>query len=284
MCFDHDSQPPIAPIAGGASDARRLTITSGDGAEFSAFAAHAARPTGARILILPDVRGLHRYYEELAMRFAEHGVDALSIDYFCRTAGTGPRDADFEYRPHVEQTRWETLSADIRAGFEQLRAGAGGAGGGRGASAADSAGAADSASVADGAGAADGTSIFVTGFCMGGRLAFDATTLGLGFAGAIGFYGWPTGTHRSGSPAPAEVADQIECPILALFGGADEGLGPDVRAAFDRALSDADVEHEVVTYEGAPHSFFDRKASEFQDASDAAWAKTLEFMRAHTAA
>jgi carboxymethylenebutenolidase len=268
MCFDHDSRPPIAPIAGGASDARRITVTSGDGAEFSAFEAHAAQPTGARILILPDVRGLHPYYEELAMRFAEHGIDALSIDYFCRTAGTGPRDADFEYRPHVEQTRWETLSADIRAGFERLRSGGAAADGG--------------AAGAGGGKSTDGASIFVTGFCMGGRLAFDATTLGLGFAGAIGFYGWPTGAHRSGSPAPAEVADSIECPVLAIFGGADEGIGADARRAFDRALENAGVEYVVRTFDGAPHSFFDRKAEEFAHASDAAWNETLLFIRDHS--
>ena len=44
---------------------------------------------GRRSSILPDVRGLHPYYEELALRFAEHGIDALAIDWFGRTAGAG---------------------------------------------------------------------------------------------------------------------------------------------------------------------------------------------------
>ena len=78
MCFDLDSRPPIAPIAGGATDAADLLLTSADGTRFGAYAARAARPTGAGMVVLPDVRGLHPYYKELALRFAEVGVDAIA--------------------------------------------------------------------------------------------------------------------------------------------------------------------------------------------------------------
>src|SRR5258706_2585314 len=101
MCFDLDSRPPIEPIAGGALDAVPITLTAEDGTPFRAFAALPASATGAGILVLPDVRGLHPFYEELALRFAEHGVAAVAIDYFGRTAGVGPRGADFEHMPHV---------------------------------------------------------------------------------------------------------------------------------------------------------------------------------------
>ena len=87
MCFDLDSHPPIAPIAGGALDLGALILTAADRNWFAAFRARAAEPTGAGVVILPDVRGLHPYYEELALRFAEHGIDALAIDWFGRTAG-----------------------------------------------------------------------------------------------------------------------------------------------------------------------------------------------------
>ena len=50
------------------------------------------------------------------MRFAEHGVDAIAIDYFGRTAGIGDRGPDFDYRPHVAADRRTTgLRADVRA-------------------------------------------------------------------------------------------------------------------------------------------------------------------------
>ena len=76
-------------------------------------------------------------------------------------------------------------------------------------------------------------SIFTTGFCMGGRLASMSTTLGLGLAGAIPFYGWPAGQNRNGTPAPAEVAGKIECDLLLFYGekrrGHHEGRARHVR-------------------------------------------------------
>ena len=258
MCFDTDSRPPIAPIAGGALDSGHLTLTSEDGTAFSAFKAVAAKPTGAGILILPDVRGLHAYYEELALRYAENGVDALAIDYFGRTAGLAPRPADFDHSPHVAQAAWDNLVADMRSGVAALR----------------------SSEWADGQ---SPTSVFSTGFCMGGRLAFLSATLGLGLAGVIGLYGWPTGPHRTGSPAPAEVASQIESPVLAIWAGADQGITASIVAEFEEALQRAGVEHRSITYPGAPHSFFDRTATAHAEASAAAWAETLAFIRARTA-
>ncbi len=62
------------------------------------------------------------------------------------------------------------------------------------------------------------------------------------------------------------------------MGGADAGIPPEAVAEFDRALTAAGVEHELVTYDGAPHSFFDRKQEEFADASADAWSRVLEFV------
>jgi carboxymethylenebutenolidase len=123
-------------------------------------------------------------------------------------------------------------------------------------------------------------SVFTIGFCFGGRTSFLASTLGLELAGVIGFYGWPTGTSRNDTPAPADVADRMSSPVLGIFGGADQGITADVVEAFEVALSAAGVEHRLITYPGAPHSFFDRSAAEHADASTAAWEETLGFIRA----
>jgi len=254
MCFDVDSRPPIAPIAGGALDSERLALRSADGAEFAAFRAQAAEPSGAGMIVLPDVRGLHTYYEELALRFAEAGIDALAIDYFGRTAGLTGRGGDFEFMPHLEQVGYDAGVEDIRAAANALRG--------------------------------DGRirALFVIGFCFGGRLAFLAPTMGIELAGAIGFYGWPTGPHRSGSPAPVDVTGQIAAPILGIFGGADPRINAEVVEEFRAALAAAGVEHELTSYPGAPHSFFDRKAEEFTEESADAWRKVLEFVRDRTPA
>jgi carboxymethylenebutenolidase len=254
MCTSHDSHPPIESISGAAVDAQPLRLTGEDGATFRAYLARPDRGTGAGIVILPDVRGLHPFFEELALRFAERGIAALAIDYFGRTADTDDRGQGFEHMPHVEQARWPTLSGDIRTAVGHLRF-------------------LDHAP----------RSIFTTGFCMGGRLASMSTTLGLGLAGTIPFYGWPLGPNRNGTPAPADQADRIECDVLAIYGGADQGIPEEVRAEYDRALEEAGVTHETVVYSNAPHGFFDRKATEFATESADAWDRVLAFVRRHTA-
>jgi len=254
MCTTHDSRPPIEPISGAALDGSRITITSTDGAELSAYLARPEQSTGAAIVILPDVRGLHPFFEELAMRYAERGITALAIDYFGRTAGTEPRGDDFDHAPHVEQARWDTLGGDIRAAVKHLR---------------------DLKPPP--------RSVFTTGFCMGGRLSSMSATLDLGLAGVVPFYGWPVGKNRNGTPAPAENATQIECDVLAFYGGADQGIPEKDRDAYDRALDEAGVRHETVVYPGAPHGFFDRRADDFQRECDDAWDRILAFIRRHTA-
>jgi carboxymethylenebutenolidase len=73
----------------------------------------------------------------------------------------------------------------------------------------------------------------------------------------------------------------VRSPILALQVGDDRNITAEHNAAFDAALSAAGVEHELVTYEGAPHSFFDRRHDEFADASADAWARVLAFVERH---
>jgi carboxymethylenebutenolidase len=70
----------------------------------------------------------------------------------------------------------------------------------------------------------------------------------------------------------------MTCPILALQGGDDPGIPVEDSQAFDRALSEAGVEHEVVIYDGAPHSFFDRKHEDFAEDSEDAWNRVLAFL------
>lgn len=249
MCFDSDSRPPPPPIAGSALDARDLTLTSQDGTVFAAYAARPERPSGAGVVVIPDVRGLHPYYEELALRFAEAGVVAVAIDPYARTAGSEKRGPDFEYEPHVLQLEAATLNDDVASAAGWLRGADGGA-----------------------------ERLFTIGFCLGGRASLLQAASGLGLAGVIGFYPWPVDAHRSGLPAPAEEAPRFGCGVLAIYGGADAGIPPEARDRFSRALEAAGVENRTLVYDGAPHSFFDRKAADFAAASADAWRQVLDFM------
>ena len=70
----------------------------------------------------------------------------------------------------------------------------------------------------------------------------------------------------------------MTCPILALQAGDDQNITAEDNAAFDAALTEAGVEHEIFSYPGAPHSFFDRKYEQFAADSEDAWSRVLDFI------
>jgi carboxymethylenebutenolidase len=255
MCFELDSLPPIPALSGGAPvQSDDLTLEAADGTRFAAFAAIPDEPGAVGVVVLPDVRGLYRFYEELALRFGERGYPAVAFDYFGRTAGVAKRDDEFPYMDHVALTTPEGIQQDVRAAVDYLRSSAGGG----------------------------CTAIFTVGFCFGGRNSWLAAAGGHGLAGAIGFYG-STG-ERNGAPGPTQLAAEFEAPILALQAGDDANILPEHNAAFEAALSAASVQHELVVYDGAPHSFFDRKFVEHAAASADAWERVLAFIAQHAPA
>jgi carboxymethylenebutenolidase len=107
MCYSDAARPPLPPVGGAAADQGDMTLEAADGNKFMAYFARAAQPTGAGMVVLPDVRGLHHFYKELAQRFAEAGIDAVAIDYYGRTAGSGDRSESFEYASHLDKTTQE---------------------------------------------------------------------------------------------------------------------------------------------------------------------------------
>jgi carboxymethylenebutenolidase len=251
MCFDLDSAPPIPAIFGAAVSHDDVVLEAADGNRVAAFLATPDEPTRVGVVILPDVRGLYRFYEELALRFAERGYVAIAFDYFGRTAGAEKRGDDFEYMPHVEQTTQDGVQADVAACVAHLRA-------------------------------AGCDAIFTVGFCFGGRNSWLAAASGHGLAGAIGFYGRPGVGRPTHTPGPIQRAAEFTAPILALQGGDDPGIPVEESRAFDAALDAAGIEHEVVIYDGAPHSFFDRKYEEFAADSEDAWNHVLAFLERHS--
>ncbi|MER7869693.1 dienelactone hydrolase family protein [Streptomyces cellulosae] len=249
MCFDEDAIPPVPQVPDAAVESRYLELTAADGNTFAAFTAAPAGGTRTAIVILPDVRGLYGFYTELAKRFAENGVRALVIDYYGRTAGAARRESDFPYTEHMAGLTPRQLYADLSAGIAHLRSEEGGA----------------------------ASAVLTVGFCIGGRLAVMAAAGRSDLAGVIGFYCWPA-DGPDGSPGPTSRAADLKAPVLALMAGEDPGIPPAHVKAFDEALAEAGVDHEVVTYPGTPHSFFDAKRDAYADASADAWDRVLRFV------
>lgn len=253
MCYPPGSRPPdvpldlLRPMSGGAGGQDAI-LTSADGTKFRSYLA-AASGGDAGVVIAPDVRGLHRFYEELAERFSSAGISAVAFDYFGRTAGTEQRTDDFEYMPHVRQTTPKSVSADIAASRAHLEK------------------------------ETKARRTFVVGFCFGGRIAFLSSAEQPGLAGVVGFYGRLGRRENDPWPVPAEEARRMRAPVLGLFGGDDPGIPPADIAAFDGALGEAKVPHHIHTYASAPHSFFDRTFNEHKTECEDAWRRVLAFMK-----
>lgn len=245
MCYSDDARPPLPPVGGAASDYGDFVLTAADGNKFAAYFARAAEPTGAGMVVMPDVRGLHEFYKELARRFAEAGIDAVAIDYFGRTAGIGDRGEGFDFMPHVQQTTPDGIKADVAVAAAHLKSKDGGA----------------------------VKSVFTVGFCFGGSNSWNQSAGGHGLNGCIGFYGRP---ERSQMNIP-----NMKSPLLLLIAGADF-TPQEAFQDFDRQLTEAKVPHEMHVYEGAPHSFFDRTFAEWKDACDDAWHRILAFIKTNS--
>lgn len=245
MCYDDNARPPLPPGANGHAHGEEKVLTAADGNQFSAYLARPSQPNGAQVVIYPDVRGLHQFYRELALRFAEVGITALAIDYFGRTAGLTARNDDFEFWPHVQQLQAGTLLTDFRAALASL----------------------DSDKPR-----------FVVGFCLGGSLSILSSTEDLGLNGAIGFYAGLARQLAGSSASILDLSVQVRNPFLGLFGGADQSISAEQVRTLDENLDKAGVEHQITIYEGAPHSFFDRRSTEYAEASNDAWTKVLAFI------
>jgi len=258
MCFEYDALPPDVPadlrlprLAGGAA-AELLELTSADGTVFSASLAQSPEGSGPGVVVLPDVRGLYRFYTELAERFAGAGHQAIAIDYFGRTAGLAPRDEEFDYMTHVRQIKVDQLQADAATAAAALR---------------------ERTGVRD---------VVTVGFCFGGTMAYlAATNRDLDLSGTIAFYGALDSERMRGFiPMPLDNTQNMRGPILGLFGGADPGIPAEQVEQFGERLTAAGVEHEIHIYPGAPHSFFDRSFDEHAQACEDAWRRVLGFLAA----
>lgn len=245
MCHAESSRPPLPAESAVPIRSQRRTLTSEDGTE---LLAHEAVPadvrTEAGVVVLPDVRGLHPYYADLAERFAGAGRAAVAIDYFGRTAGVGARGDDFDWQTHREQLTPAQVALDAAAAVRHLR---------------------DELQV---------PTVFTVGFCFGGSQSWRLAAADLPLQGVIGFYGRPS--------LVSDVIPQMRRPMLLLVAGADRATPLAEFYSLRDQLAAAQVDFEMQVYDGAPHSFFDRSYAEWQEACADAWQRVLSFIDRHT--
>ncbi len=208
------------------------------------------------VVVIHDVRGLSEHYRDVTRRLANEGFFALAIDLYSREGMPllPSMGAVSTWMQNLDDRR---VLADIDAGVRfllsrpEVRA----------------------------------RSIGITGFCMGGRYALLAACSVQHLSACASFYGMlRDGEKTELKPAsPLELAPQLSCPFLGLF-GEDDGLIPraDIKQ-LESSLRKAGKTFQTKSYAGAGHAFMnDTRPDAYRpEVARDAWSRVITFFRTH---
>lgn len=122
----------------------------------------------------------------------------------------------------------------------------------------------------------------VVGFCMGGTVAFYAATLGT-VGAAVTFYGGGLTVGRFGFAPLVELATELTCPWLGLFGDLDQSIAPEQVEELRRATDSSSVPSEIVRYAEGKHGFHNNARPDAYNEAAAldAYQRILAFFAEH---
>jgi len=230
---------------------RRVQVPLRTGEEMPATL-HLGRNSRAAVLLISDIRGPGRFFEELAARLADAGLAVLVPDYFFRqgpVAGPDIEDAKERRRGLDERRTLDDLhdAADwLAEEFATVRLG-------------------------------------VLGFCMGGTLALDLASTRDNLV-TVAYYGFPVPADAivMPPPRPLDLVDTLRGPVLAFWGDQDTGVGRENMRDYIEAASRSNAEFEGTVLEGLGHGFLLRAdLDDPTDAGGATWERTLAHFRAN---
>ena len=217
---------------------------------------YASIPSGSgphpAVVIAFHVGGLDEFDKKMADQLAEAGYVAVVPDLFHRFSQEvmdGPR---LDRLGHLKDP---DIIADMNAAVDFLTANS----------------------------AVDSDRIGVTGFCMGGRIAWLMAAANPIFKCTVPFYGGNIMGNWGPGETPFAQAASINCPMLFHFGATDGNPSPEDQVKLDAELTRLGKDHTFHTYAGAGHAFMDYTNPDrhHKEAADAAWPRTLEFFATH---
>ncbi len=220
--------------------------------ESGSMGAYLARPTAAAkypaVVVVMEAFGLNDHIKDVAKRIAAEGYVALAPDIYYRE-----KDAVVRYDQLPEAIRLmmslkdDLIVKDMAAAISYLQ----------------------------GHGSVRGDRIGVTGFCMGGRIAFLTACRNPAVKAAAPFYGGGIG-GLLGS------AGDLKCPALLFFGDQDAFIPNEEIDKIKTTLAQLKKQAEVKVYPGAPHGFFCNERDSYRpaDAKDA-WDRLRRFFGQH---
>ena len=220
---------------------------------------YAAAPAGAGpfpvLLVIEEIFGVHEYIKDVCRRLARLGYLAVAPELYARIGDLSKMtDPQQIFRDVILKTPDATMLSDL-----------------------------DSTVAWAGTHAGDVGRLGVMGFCRGGRDTWLYAEHNPHLRAAVAFYGPVAGATSPIQPkTPLDLAAGLKCPLLGLYGGADESIKiADVNQAAARAQA-AGQTVQIQVFPGAPHGFHaDYRATYHKDAADAAWSHMLAWFHTH---
>lgn len=222
--------------------------------------AYAARPAGEgpfpTVLVIEEIFGVHDYIKDICRRLAKAGYLAVAPELYARLADLSQMtDVQQIVRDVISKAPDATMLSDLDATVAWAKA----------------------------EGRGDTARLGVTGFCRGGRNTWLYAAHNPALKAAVAWYGPVGGGTSDIQPrTPTDVAAELKCPLLGLYGGADTGIPVDqVQAAAEKART-AGKQVEIVVFPDAPHGFHaDYRPSYRREAAEDGWRRMLAWFRGH---
>jgi carboxymethylenebutenolidase len=108
----------------------------------------------------------------------------------------------------------------------------------------------------------------VTGFCLGGGLAYQISTM-FPFSAIVPFYG--------ANPKPIEAVEKIAGPVLGIYAGEDDWINSGLAAIVESMIKYKKT-FEMKLYKGVQHAFFNETMPTYnKPAAEDAWQKAISF-------
>ncbi|HEV8672874.1 MAG TPA: dienelactone hydrolase family protein [Methylomirabilota bacterium] len=206
------------------------------------------------VLVISEVWGLHEWIRDVTRRFGKEGYYAVAPELFSREGGLAQVTDMDKVMNTVFNAPLKRIVGDLRAGAEYARK--------------------QPAARAD--------RIGVTGFCWGGQMTLTFPAFYKDTKAAVAWYGPPARAQKD-DPKPIaalDVAAEIPCPVLLLYGGADRGIPVADVDKEEAALKAAGRPVEKMVYPDAPHGFLaDYRPSYKPEAAKDAWGKCLAWFQ-----
>jgi carboxymethylenebutenolidase len=206
------------------------------------------------VLVIHEAWGVHEHIKDLCRRFAKLGYFAIAPELWARQGNAGAAKDMDETRKIMSSVPEPEVMSDLDA----------------------------TAAYAKSTGKADLSRLAVTGFCWGGRQTWLYAAHNAGLKAAVSWYGVDRPVGELTPKNPVDVIPDLKCPMLALYGGEDKSIPPELIEKRQAACKAADKTCEFKVYAGAQHGFnADYRPSYNAEAAKDGWARMLAWFKEH---